>query len=206
MTDTNDYVIEENNVLSSPVTNVRLTGQVKWFNTKAGYGFITVSDDGPLNKKDVFVHFSSIKVVNSQYKYLVQGEYVEFDVESLENGKYEFHAVNISGIRNGTLMCETRRVVDSAPPVLRRSNTSYVDRGISRFNEMIRDGDDRSSYRRSSGDRDDYVPRPRYNSNRSIPEDNEEGFTVVRNGRNKKQAFQSPRPIAQRRNVASSVY
>ena len=53
----------------------RFTGQVKWFNTKAGYGFITVCD-GEHTGKDIFVHFSSIQVVNQQYRYLVQGEYI----------------------------------------------------------------------------------------------------------------------------------
>ena len=102
-----------------------LTGQVKWFNTKAGYGFITVYNEGPFLKKDVFVHYSSIKVVNSQYKYLVQGEYVEFDVENLENGKYEVHAINISGIMKGPLMCETRTFL---PPSTNRRR-EYVNSG-----------------------------------------------------------------------------
>jgi hypothetical protein len=39
----------------------RLLGQVKWFNNKAGYGFITVSD-GEQAGKDIFTHFSSIGV------------------------------------------------------------------------------------------------------------------------------------------------
>jgi cold shock CspA family protein len=37
------------------------TGRVKWFNSKAGYGFITVTD-GPKSGTDVFVHHSAIKV------------------------------------------------------------------------------------------------------------------------------------------------
>jgi len=109
-----------------------LTGQVKWFNTKAGYGFITVCDDGPYHKKDVFVHYSSIKVVNSQYKYLVQGEYVEFDVENLANGKYEVHAINISGIKKGPLMCETR---NSLPPFVNRRRESNEGRERERERE-----------------------------------------------------------------------
>ena len=57
----------------------RLTGRVKWFNNKAGYGFITVTD-GSRSGSDIFVHHSVIGVASQQYKYLVQGEYVEFDL------------------------------------------------------------------------------------------------------------------------------
>ena len=85
-----------------------LTGRVKWFNTKAGYGFVSVSD-GPHSGTDVFVHHSNINVDSQQYKYLVQGEYVEFELARLENSKHEWQASNVSGIRGGKLMCETRR-------------------------------------------------------------------------------------------------
>jgi cold shock protein len=85
-----------------------LTGRIKWFNNKAGYGFITVTD-GPRSGSDIFVHHSAINVENQQYKYLVQGEYVEFDLLNAESGKHEFHATSVSGIRGGKLMCETRR-------------------------------------------------------------------------------------------------
>jgi cold shock CspA family protein len=87
----------------------RLTGQVKGFNTKAGYGFITVCD-GEHAGKDIFVHFSSLSVVNSQYRYLVQGEYVEFRLVKSESEKYEYHAVNVSGVKGGVIMCETHNV------------------------------------------------------------------------------------------------
>ena len=40
--------------------STRLTGRVKWFNSKTGYGFITVSDDG--NSRDIFVHYSNGRV------------------------------------------------------------------------------------------------------------------------------------------------
>jgi cold shock CspA family protein len=85
----------------------RLTGRVKWFNNKAGYGFITVTD-GSQSGSDIFVHHSSIGVASQQYKYLVQGEYVDFVMSSTQGGAHEFQATNVVGIKGGKLMCETR--------------------------------------------------------------------------------------------------
>jgi CspA family cold shock protein len=87
----------------------RLTGKVKWFNNKAGYGFITVTD-GDNKDKDIFVHFTAIRVTNSQYKYLVQGEYVEFELVKSTSGPHEYKAMDITGIKCGELMCETRNM------------------------------------------------------------------------------------------------
>jgi CspA family cold shock protein len=50
-----------------------MTGTVKWFNATKGWGFIT-PDDG----KDVFVHH--LAVATDGYRYLLEGERVEFDV------------------------------------------------------------------------------------------------------------------------------
>jgi len=86
----------------------RFTGRVKWFNNKAGYGFITVTD-GSKSGSDVFVHHSSIKVDSEQYKYLVQGEYVDFNLSDTETTNHEFQAGEVCGIKGGKLMCETRR-------------------------------------------------------------------------------------------------
>ena len=86
----------------------RLVGRVKWFNNKAGYGFITVSD-GDRAGSDVFVHHSNVVVTSEQYKYLVQGEYVSFTIDCVPGGKHEFQAGEVSGINDGKLMCETRR-------------------------------------------------------------------------------------------------
>jgi CspA family cold shock protein len=96
-------------VSTSTVTSCteRFTGRVKWFNNKAGYGFVTVTD-GPKAGGDIFVHHSSIKVDSDQYKYLVQGEYVEFSLSSVSSGTHEFQAGEVSGIKGGKLMCETR--------------------------------------------------------------------------------------------------
>lgn len=90
-------------------TTERVLGQVKWFNNKAGYGFITMND-GENAGKDIFVHYSSIRVTNSQYKYLTQGEYVEFVLEKSSSEKHELQANDVSGLKGGKLMCEVRRV------------------------------------------------------------------------------------------------
>lgn len=86
----------------------RITGRVKWFNNKAGFGFITACE-GELKDRDVFVHYSSIQVQDDQYKYLIQGEYVDFELSNSTKGGHEFHATNISGVKGGGLMCEIQR-------------------------------------------------------------------------------------------------
>lgn len=117
--------------MSSDEEVQRLTGMVKWFNNKSGFGFITVCGDGEFGGKDIFAHYSSIRVTNSQYKYLVQGEYVDFNLVKSENEKHEYHATDISGIMNGPILCETRRIASSMQsderrerPVARRQRTS----------------------------------------------------------------------------------
>ena len=97
----------------------RSTGCVKWFNNKAGYGFVTVKG-GEHDGKDVFVHYSAIKVVNDQFRYLIQGEYIEFDLSKDETNKHEFVVLNISGIKGGSLMCETNGVRMNKPSVVYR--------------------------------------------------------------------------------------
>jgi len=82
-------------------------GRVKWFNNKAGYGFITVIDGSKVGS-ELFVHHSSIKIAAEQYKYLVQGEYVEFTLSAVATGEHESQAADVTGIRHGLLMCETR--------------------------------------------------------------------------------------------------
>lgn len=88
----------------------QFTGKVKWFNNKSGYGFITFinSKDSKEKEKDIFAHHSSLNVNGEIYKYLVQGEYVEFEVQKMSTGEHEYQAVNIKGIGQNDLMCETR--------------------------------------------------------------------------------------------------
>ena len=81
----------------------RITGCVKWFNNKTGFGFITGSDG-----KDIFVHHNAINVATKQYRYLVQGEYVEFELVDSTNANHQVQANNVTGINKQKLMCETR--------------------------------------------------------------------------------------------------
>ena len=57
-------------------------GIVKWFNPEKGYGFISQNDG-----EDLFVHFSEIKM--DGFKTLDEGQAVQFDVTTGQNGKLQ---------------------------------------------------------------------------------------------------------------------
>ncbi len=67
------------------------TGQVKWFSTPKGYGFIKRSDG-----QDVFVHYSSIKMDGSRK--LQEGDEVEFEVKEGPKG---LQAHNVTRLGEG---------------------------------------------------------------------------------------------------------
>ena len=115
---------------SDSSSSEKFTGSVKWFNNKAGYGFVTVTD-GSKSGSDVFIHHSAIKVDAEQYKYLVQGEYVEFTLATVEGGKHEFQAGEVCGIKGGKLMCETRNELKSARTTYKSVGQESQDDGES---------------------------------------------------------------------------
>lgn len=83
-------------------------GVVKWFNNKTGYGFITCLEKDYQNT-DIFVHHSALIATstNQQYKYLIQGEYVEFQLKHDHNNhKHPLSATNVTGIKHGKLAFE----------------------------------------------------------------------------------------------------
>jgi len=57
----------------------KLTGTVKWFDSKKGYGFITAD-----NGQDVFVHYTGIS--GEGFRTLEEGERVSFNVTESDKG------------------------------------------------------------------------------------------------------------------------
>lgn len=99
-------------------------GRCKWFNGRKGFGFITtVGTDEPT---DVFVHHSNVKVGSEQYKYLVEGEYVSFNVTETSEGEHKHQASDVTGVGGGKLMCETRN--DNRDSQWHTQGSSGVDR------------------------------------------------------------------------------
>lgn len=88
-------------------------GQCKWFNDKLGYGFLTIQL-GEKKGKDIFVHHSGIMPLNSNYKTLKKGEYVNFNIINGDNG---LQGVDVTGIGGGSLMCDVTPTVKYTTPM-----------------------------------------------------------------------------------------
>jgi len=139
---------------TAAVCGNKLAGYVKWFNMKTGFGFLTVVKSGPGSElkvgSEIFVHHSNVRVSEEQYRFLVQGEYVEFDVSNVANGQHSCQAVDVTGMFGGKLMCETRNEArqqqhgdkgheggdDSYVPVMRRSSSTSDVRPRSSFSRL----------------------------------------------------------------------
>ena len=104
---------DEDMVTPQQVVNVgKYIGQCKWFNDVLGYGFVT-QQSGDDKGKDIFVHHSGIHPLNSHYKTLRKGEYVNFNIVCGDNGD---QAVDVTGINGGTLMCDVSPIVRASGP------------------------------------------------------------------------------------------
>lgn len=83
----------------------RYIATVKWFNSKSGYGFLSLLNH-PSGDIDMFVHVTNLNTKKNVFRTLITGEYVECSVEpNDENGRD--HAVDVTGVLRNSLMCET---------------------------------------------------------------------------------------------------
>ena len=68
----------------------------------------------------------------------MQGEYVEFSLVSTQGGVHEFNAANVSGIKGGKLMCETRLEFKNTKPSFKVSERfGAVFDGIASDNDSL---------------------------------------------------------------------
>ncbi len=66
-------------------------GTVKWFNSAKGYGFIAPDDGG----NDAFVHISAVE--RAGLDSLAEGQQVEYELQSGNNGKSSAENLSIVG-------------------------------------------------------------------------------------------------------------
>ena len=94
-----DIVTQKITLKTKETKIMKMTGTVKWFDSKKGYGFIE-KDNGT----DVFVHQSNIRMKG--FRYLESGDIVEYSTEVNEKGTY---AVDVIPVLTAKMMREKAR-------------------------------------------------------------------------------------------------
>lgn len=85
------------------MSETRMNGRVKWFDSKKGYGFVSTTEE---SNEDLFVHFSNIQTSDeSVYKKLFPGEYISFE-KNHDKDNNRNQCVDVRGIDMGPLMTE----------------------------------------------------------------------------------------------------
>ena len=114
--------------MADTAVNTRHVGRVKWFNNQSGYGFITYTNTTG-SDEDVFVHHSALLTEGDQFRYLVQGEYVEFETTQVEksDNTSKIVAKDVRGMNGGMLMCETRHERRQTQQSRRENSDSQAD-------------------------------------------------------------------------------
>ena len=122
-----------------------LTGKVtRWFNRK-GYGFVNVmTSDSDHTGNDLFVHLSGINISNGGYKSLYPGEYVSFDLDKAEDGR--FNCVNVTGVLGGPLLVEHSdyryKYYEKKPRNMNQNNTENNTENVNETVEVEDEGED----------------------------------------------------------------
>ena len=118
--------------MADTAVNTRQVGRVKWFNNQSGYGFITYTNTTG-SEEDVFVHHSALVTGGDQFRYLVQGEYVEFETTQVEksDSSPRIVAKDVRGMNGGMLMCETRHERRQSQQQRRENSDSQADNSSS---------------------------------------------------------------------------
>ena len=83
----------------------RIQGRVKWFNKNNGIGFIR----NLATQQDIFVHHSELAPKTDCFRFLTEGEYVEYS-EGPATQPHSTQAKQVTGIAGNELLCEVRRV------------------------------------------------------------------------------------------------
>ena len=116
-----------------------LNGCVKWFNSKKGYGFVTViTPESELVGTDIFAHFSNVNVSENNYKRLFPGEYVSF---SLGKNNDRDVCIDISGIGGGRLLADHPEYRYKYFPKNRRTDEEEVPDDGADADEVVEDDD-----------------------------------------------------------------
>ena len=95
-------------------------GQVKWFDNKLGYGFISVLTNEHKGS-DIFVHQTNVSPLETEFRTLMKGEYVSLNVSNDD----KVQAINVTGVLGGSLRCDEPR------PTFRKNGGSRPKRETS---------------------------------------------------------------------------
>lgn len=103
----------------------RERGRVKWFDERRGYGFIERGSG-----EDAFVHFSEIQ--ESGYRWLREGEEVEFEVVEDTRGPKAVDVVRVGGDTEPTVRRGRVRTLSDSRAQMREARRALAERAAER--------------------------------------------------------------------------